>query len=101
MLPSLSEALSNSLIEAMACGCTVVASRIGGNPELVTDGANGMLFAPGDVAGLAGCLQRLIVNEQQRRQLAGAALESVAERFSHPHAVRQVEDLYTRLLAGT
>ena len=44
VLPSLSEALSNSLMEAMACGCTVAASRVGGNPELVAHGETGMPF---------------------------------------------------------
>ena len=47
VLPSLSEALSNALMEAMACGCAVVASNVGGNPELVSNGETGLLFEPG------------------------------------------------------
>src|SRR6202050_2930020 len=46
VLPSVSEALSNSLMEAMACGCSVAASRVGGNPELVAHGETGMVFEP-------------------------------------------------------
>ena len=57
VLPSLSEALSNSLMEAMACGCCVAASRVGGNPELVAHGETGMLFEPRDAAGLAEVLR--------------------------------------------
>ncbi len=49
VLPSRSEALSNSLLEAMACGCCPVASRVGGNLELIRHGENGMLFEAGDV----------------------------------------------------
>jgi len=48
VLPSMSEALSNSLMEAMGCGCCPVASDTGGNPELVQDGATGLLFSVGD-----------------------------------------------------
>ena len=60
VLPSLSEALSNSLMEAMACGCSVAASRVGGNPELVAHGETGMLFEPRDTAGLAEILRLLV-----------------------------------------
>ena len=73
VLPSLSEALSNALMEAMACGCAVVASRVGGNPELVKDGETGLLFEKADVAGLAARLRLLIEDEALRRRLAGAA----------------------------
>ena len=55
VLPSLSEGLSNSLMEAMACGCCAVASRTGGNIELVTDGRTGWLFEPGNAAELTSC----------------------------------------------
>src|SRR5207244_161276 len=56
VLPSLSEAFSNSLMEAMASGCCVVASRVGGNPELVVEGETGLLFRAADSADLARSL---------------------------------------------
>ena len=68
VLPSLSEALSNSLMEAMACGCCVAASRVGGNPELVAHGETGMLFEPRDAAGLAGVLRLLMQRLRTARQ---------------------------------
>ena len=70
VLPSLSEALSNSLMEAMACGCCVAASRVGGNPELVAQGETGMLFEPRDAAGLAEVLRLLISDSALRAKLA-------------------------------
>ena len=52
VLPSMSEALSNALMEAMACGCCPIASNVGGNPELIEDGVRGLLFEPGNSVGL-------------------------------------------------
>ena len=98
VLPSLSEALSNSLMEAMACGCAAVASRVGGNPEIVSDGVTGLLFDAGDATGLAGALQRLILDEPFRRRLANAGLRSVRERFSLAAAAQCMSDIYDQLL---
>jgi len=100
VLPSLSEALSNSLMEAMACGCTVVASRVGGNPELVRHGENGMLFAPRDVQGLAEILRGLVGDPRERGRLAANAAQLIHSRFSREQAVRRMGEIYARLLAG-
>src|SRR5580693_8001682 len=92
VLPSLSEALSNALMEAMACGCAVVASNVGGNPELVRDGETGLLFNPGDASTLAAALQILIENESLRGRLAARGTELVRENFSiHSSAQRMSE----------
>jgi glycosyltransferase involved in cell wall biosynthesis len=98
VLPSLSEALSNSLMEAMACGCAVVASNVGGNPELVTDRQTGLLFPSRDAAALADGLRLLIGNERLRSTLAGAAACSIAERFSLAASARRMEQIYLNLL---
>jgi glycosyltransferase involved in cell wall biosynthesis len=74
VLPSLSEALSNSLMEAMACGVAPIASSVGGNPELVREAETGLLFEPGDAVGLATQLRRLVDGEGLRRQYAAAPL---------------------------
>ena len=60
VLPSLGEGMSNTLLEAMASALPVVATRVGGNPELIEDGRSGFLFSPGDVAGLAAQLQNFL-----------------------------------------
>ena len=60
VLPSLSEALSNSLLESMACGCCAIASDTGGNPELIRDGETGLLFPAGDSLALAARLERVL-----------------------------------------
>jgi glycosyltransferase involved in cell wall biosynthesis len=98
VLPSLSEALSNSLMEAMASGCCAVASTTGGNPELVQHGRTGLLFAPGDVEDLAAQLRRLIEDRTLREQLSLAGAKFIAETFSRQVSVAQIEATYTRLL---
>jgi L-malate glycosyltransferase len=98
VLPSLSEALSNSLMEAMACGCCPVASRVGGNPELIDDGVRGLLFPPGDAAGLAAALRELILGPDLRRRMADAAHDFVHANFSRETATRRVEQIYSGLL---
>jgi len=97
VLPSRSEALSNSLLEAMACGCCPVASRVGGNPELVRHGENGMLFEGGQVGELCRVLESLMEHRVLRRQLAAKA-RSVAERFSIDASARRMEEIYTELI---
>ncbi|MGH9357094.1 MAG: glycosyltransferase, partial [Terriglobia bacterium] len=60
VLTSRSESLSNAIIESMAAGLPVIATRVGGNPELVRDGETGFLVPPGDTASLADALERLL-----------------------------------------
>jgi glycosyltransferase involved in cell wall biosynthesis len=94
VLPSLSEALSNSLMEAMACGCCPVASRVGGNPELVIPGSTGLLFEAGKAEDLAAQLRLLIQNEELRKRLAGAAAIRIATEFTHCAAAKRMGDIY-------
>jgi len=99
VLPSLSEALSNSLMEAMACGCCVVASRVGGNPELVVHGETGMLFEPRDAAGLAAVLCLLVRDPARRGELASNAARFIHSRFSLETAAHTMGEIYSALLA--
>jgi glycosyltransferase involved in cell wall biosynthesis len=98
VLPSLSEALSNSLMEAMACGCAAVASRTGGNPELIEEGETGLLFEPGNTESLVAQLTRLIDDPALRRRLSCAGSRRMAIEFSIATAVGRVERLYESLL---
>ena len=99
VLPSLSEALSNSLMEAMACACCVVASRVGGNPELVTHGTTGMLFDPRDTDGLVQNLRELLANGELRRHLASNAARLIRSRFSREAAAHRMGEIYDTVLA--
>lgn len=101
VLPSSSEAFSNSLLEAMACGCCVVASRVGGTVELVEDGECGVLFPAGDVDVLAARLKELAGDAGWRRSLALAARERVVERFTIQKSVQCFERLYEVAVAKT
>jgi glycosyltransferase involved in cell wall biosynthesis len=98
VLPSLSEALSNSLMEAMACGCCAVASRVGGNPELVVHGGTGLLFEPGNSDSLADQLRAVIEDATLREDLARAGAASIAANYSIPASIGRLQHLYESLL---
>ena len=98
VLPSLSESFSNALMEAMASGCAVVASRVGGNPELVIPGETGLLFEAGKTDELAAALQRLGESAPLRQQLAARASEFISGRFTVAAAARRLEEIYAGLM---
>lgn len=97
-LPSLSEAFSNSLMEAMACGCCCVASNVGGNPELIEDGVRGLLFEKANAASLATALQRLIADDELRRSLAAQGCRFLHERFSIQASAARMGEIYLQIL---
>jgi glycosyltransferase involved in cell wall biosynthesis len=99
VLPSLSEGLSNALMEAMACGCCVIASRVGGNPELVADGETGFLFPSQDRGALIERLLEAIGNTERRRALAAAAAEKMRRDFSLARAIARMEEIYETILS--
>lgn len=82
------------IIEAMAAGLPVVATRAGAFPEIVEDGVTGLLVERGDVAGLATALDRLLGDPALRRKMGEAGRRRVQERFLWDHAVARLEDLY-------
>jgi glycosyltransferase involved in cell wall biosynthesis len=82
VLPSYREGLPLCVIEAMAHGRPVVASAVGGIPELVRDGETGFLVEPGDVAGLRAAIQRLLADPELRRRLGRAGRERAIELCS-------------------
>jgi L-malate glycosyltransferase len=100
VFPSRSEALSDSLLEAMACGCCPVAARVGGNPELVRHGENGMLFEAGDVGQLRRVLEPLLDLRLLREQMAARA-RSTAEWFSTTRSARRMEEIYMEFIEAT
>ncbi|MGH9360067.1 MAG: glycosyltransferase, partial [Terriglobia bacterium] len=99
VLTSQSESLSNAIIESMAAGLPAVATRVGGNPDLVCDGETGFLIPPGDAASLADALDRLLTSPDLRRDLGRKAKAFALEHFSLARVLNEYEDLYASLLA--
>jgi len=93
VLPSLTEGLSNSILESMAAGLPVVATKVGGNPELVIDGETGYLVPPADPEAMADALLRLIRDPQLRREFGRRGRERVKEHFSLQVMVQKYEDV--------
>jgi sugar transferase (PEP-CTERM/EpsH1 system associated) len=100
VLPSMSEGISNSLLEAMATGLPVIVSAIGGNPEVVVDNESGLLFPAGDPGALADRLLLVWEHGETRTRLGQEAVQRVEEHFSVESMVREYESLYSRLAAG-
>jgi len=99
-LPSLCEGISNSLLEAMATGLPAVASKVGGNPEVVVDRETGLLFPIGNHRELADRLVLLYQDFEYRARLARAAVQRVKEQFSLEYMVRQYEEMYAAIASG-
>ena len=99
VLPSLTEAFSNSLMEAMACGCTPVATNVGGNPEVVRHGETGLLFPAGDVETLARELRRLIDDQVLRARLSDAASRLIEAEFTLDVASDRMGAIYQQYLS--
>lgn len=99
VMPSLAEGLGVAAIEAMAAGRAVVASAVGGLPELITDGAQGLLVPAGDPAALAAALTRCLSDPDLRARL-GAAGRVRAQAFSTLAMARGTASVYERALAA-
>jgi glycosyltransferase involved in cell wall biosynthesis len=95
---SYSEAFSNSLLEAMACGCCVVGSHVGGTPELIADGERGLLFESGNVEELAAKLTMLIEDVPMRKRLGTNAAEFAARDLNMERAVQCMSGIYETML---
>ena len=99
VLPSLSEGLSLALLEAMASGKPVVATRVGGNPELIDHGQTGFLVQPEDARDLAANLLKLLSDPEMMQQFGRQAAERVRQHFSMGQMVDGYRDLYARSLS--
>jgi glycosyltransferase involved in cell wall biosynthesis len=99
VLPSLSEAMPNGVLESMAAGVPVVATRVGGISEAIDDGTTGLLVPPADSAALAEAIGRMLDAPGWADQLGRAGRQAVAERFSVERMVRSTEELYQELVA--
>jgi len=98
VLPSLAEGVSNTILEAMASGLAIIATRVGGNLELVEDGENGHLVTPSDPAALADAIDTMFNNPQQLRLAGELSLRRVKESFDWDRAVEEYLAVYDQLL---
>jgi glycosyltransferase involved in cell wall biosynthesis len=97
VVPSHTEGMSNALLEAMAMARPVLATDVGGNPDVVEDGRTGQLVPPGDAAALAAAMLELIESPEAAAEMGRAARRAVAERFSLERMVSRYEQLYAGL----
>ena len=98
LLPSEMESFGLVALEAMACGVPPVATRVGGVPELITDGVDGYLEAVGDIHAQAGRVVQLLKNEELYRQISTAARGTAEARFCSSRIIPEYEAYYREIL---
>jgi len=99
VLPSLNEGMGRVLVEAMAAGRPIVASKVGGIPDLVKDGQNGFLVKPGDVIGLSSAIKKLLDDKKMREEM-GRKGRAMAGDYSVEKMIEKIDALYTSLYKG-
>lgn len=98
VLPSLAEGISNTILEAMASGLPVVATQVGGNPELVEPGRTGALVPPADPTALAAAIRNYLEDPVECRRQGWEARQTAERRFSLPVMVGNYLNVYERAL---
>ncbi len=98
VLPSFSEGLSNVLLEAMACGLPVVATRVGGTVDLVQDGVNGILVEPDNAGQLYQAMKKILQDKDLAKALGVQARKTAVEKFSLESVTEQYVSLYQALV---
>ncbi len=99
-LPSATEGLSNALLEAMAAGLPVVASRVGGAPDLIDHGRNGWLIPPDAPAALTDALLALLADDSRREQMGQLARQKIERDYALPAVASRLRTLYDAVLAA-
>jgi len=98
LLPSLSEGFPVSILEAMAAGLPIVASNIGGIPEIVIEGKNGYLANPKDPNGIADRVIRILSNDQLRKEMGNNSY-TLSKKYNWDTLAEQVEEIYSKIVA--
>jgi glycosyltransferase involved in cell wall biosynthesis len=98
LLPSAQESFGLAALEAMACEVPVVASRVGGLPEVVEHEVSGFLHAPNDLDGMAASALSVLTNAEHHQRIARAACRRVREHFCAERVVPMYERYYERVV---
>ena len=98
VLPSVTESFGLAALEALACGVPVVAARVGGLPEVVRDGEDGLLCESGDVAAMAAAVARVLGDDALHARMAASARARVMTSFRREPLVARYEACYRRLV---
>ncbi len=101
VLPSLNEGMGRALVEAMAAGRPVVATRVGGIPAIIEDRATGLLVPPQDSDALAGALAELLRDPARAKEIGMAGSAAIGKRFGATDMVRAIEAVYAQALRET
>ena len=97
LLPSFAEGLPMSVLESMAAGLPVIATRVGGIPDVLADGSEGLIVPPGDAAALAKAIRLLLGDEKLRTEMESRSRQRFLREFRADITIPQVESLYREL----
>jgi N-acetyl-alpha-D-glucosaminyl L-malate synthase BshA len=100
LMPSEMESFGLAALEAMACGVPPVATRVGGVPELITNGVDGFLEPVGDISAQAARVVELLTNQDLYQRMSAAARQTTVERFASSKIIPQYEQYYGQIIAA-
>ncbi len=100
LLQSFNEGMPIALLEAMSHGLACITSPVGGIPQVIEDGQNGLLIPPGDIGALAGAIRRLLDEPGLLEQLQANARRTIERRYNWDRRAEQLAEMYRRLVAG-
>lgn len=97
ILPSYNEGLPMSVLEAMSYSLPVITTKVGGIPEIIHNGENGILVNPGDIKGIKSGIKKIILNKEYRQELSKKAYQSIAEKFNLDNYLKKLEEKYLEI----
>lgn len=97
VLPSHNEGLPNVVVEALACGIPVIATNVGGIPEVVEDKKSGLLIDTGDVDSLISAIESLLQDKEKRKEMGAYGRSSIEQKFSWSRSAKALKELYDEI----